>query len=71
MRSERTPWTCRWSEYRPSVPAPLWLDQWMTRWACLVDKRRAASPDISRCLDCTSWEPRDEWQCRGQAVIES
>ncbi len=70
MRSERTPWTCRWSEYRPASPAPLWLDEWMTQWACLVERRRDTASSVDRCLDCARWEPRDAWTGPGTGGLE-
>ena len=40
MNTERMPWTCRWSEFRPTSPAPMWMDQWMAQWVCLADRQR-------------------------------
>ena len=62
MRTERMPWTCRWSEFRPVNPEPVWMDAWMAQWACLAKRREALSTDLDRCLDCQRWESRDERQ---------
>ena len=57
MKTERTPWTCRWSEYRPAAPAAIWLDEWLAQWTCLADQARPVS-DLSHCDLCRRWEPR-------------
>jgi hypothetical protein len=60
MKTERMPWTCRWSEYRPATPAPMWLDEWLGQWACLADEARPVS-EVGRCDMCRRWEPRHGW----------
>jgi hypothetical protein len=60
MNTERMPWTCRWSEFRPSTPAPMWMDQWMSQWSCLIERRPETAGDLDRCADCARWETRDE-----------
>ncbi len=60
MKTERMPWTCRWSEYRPVAPAPMWVEQWLAQWNCLVGERRPVS-DMARCDMCRQWEPRQGW----------
>ncbi len=60
MRTERMPWTCRWSELRPVSPAPMWLDEWMAQWTCLRGADPAAAPFVDRCVECERWETRDE-----------
>jgi len=60
MKTERMPWTCRWSEYRPVTPAPIWMDAWLAQWACLAAERRPVS-ELGRCDLCGRWEPRHEW----------
>ena len=60
MMTERMPWTCRWSEFRPASAAPMWMDEWMSQWACLVERRREGATQLDRCVDCQRWETRDE-----------
>jgi hypothetical protein len=60
MKTERMPWTCRWSEYRPATPPPIWMTDWLAQWACLADEGRPVS-DPGRCDRCRSWEPRYGW----------
>jgi hypothetical protein len=60
MRTERMPWTCRWSQLRPSTPAPLWLEDWMAQWTCLQESRPEVASFVDRCVDCERWETRDE-----------
>jgi hypothetical protein len=60
MRTERMPWTCRWSEFRPTTSSPMWMDQWMSQWSCLIERRPDAAPHLDRCADCERWETRDE-----------
>ncbi|MEW5983734.1 MAG: hypothetical protein AB1806_15385 [Acidobacteriota bacterium] len=54
------PWTCRWSQLRPANPAPLWLDEWMAQWGCLLESRPEVARLLDRCIDCERWESRDE-----------
>ena len=65
MKTERMPWTCRWSEYRPATPAPIWMADWLAQWACLADEGRPVS-DPARCDRCRSWEPRHGWEAEGE-----
>ena len=60
MNTERMPWTCRWSELRPTSPAPMWMDEWMAQWVCLADRQRAGEGDLDRCVACQKYEARDD-----------
>jgi hypothetical protein len=60
MKTERMPWTCRWSEFRPATPAPMWMDSWMAQWACVAEQKRDLSTALDRCAECQKWESRDE-----------
>ncbi|MDO8835877.1 MAG: hypothetical protein Q7V01_09780 [Vicinamibacterales bacterium] len=60
MRTERMPWTCRWSELRPANATPMWMDQWMAQWSCLIERKSETAGDLDRCADCERWETRDE-----------
>jgi hypothetical protein len=61
MNTERMPWTCRWSEFRPASPSPLWMDEWMAQWVCLAERQKAgAEQQLDRCVDCQKFECRDE-----------
>ena len=40
MKTERMPWTCRWSEFRPAAPSPMWMEDWMAQWVCLAERQR-------------------------------
>jgi hypothetical protein len=60
MKTERMPWTCRWSEFRPATPTPMWVDEWMSQWTCLVDGRRETASAIDRCADCQKFDTRDD-----------
>lgn len=61
MKTERMPWTCRWSEYRPATPPAVWLDQWLSQWSCLADERRPPVSELRQCDACRRWEPRHGW----------
>jgi len=61
MRSERMPWTCRWSEYRPAERPSLWMDEWLSEWACLAERPSDSRPQLDRCVACGKWEPRQGW----------
>ena len=70
MKTERMPWTCRWSEFRPVEPAPLWLNEWLAQWACLSERRREMVSALDRCMGCARWEPRGDWTARsGRDVV--
>ncbi len=60
MKTERMPWTCRWSEYRPTTPAPMWIEQWLAQWGCLANERRPVT-EMGNCDMCRRWEPRGGW----------
>jgi hypothetical protein len=60
MNTERMPWTCRWSEFRPVSPAPMWMDQWMAQWVCLADRQRGNVESSDRCLECQKYEARQD-----------
>jgi hypothetical protein len=60
MNTERMPWTCRWSEFRPTSPAPMWMDEWMSQWVCLAERQRTGAGELDRCVDCQKYEARDE-----------
>ena len=60
MNTERMPWTCRWSEFRPVSPSPLWMDEWMAQWVCLAERQKAGAEQLDRCVDCQKFECRDE-----------
>jgi hypothetical protein len=57
MRTERTPWTCRWSEYRAATPPPIWMQEWLGQWTCL-DEQRGPATGLARCAACGDWQPR-------------
>jgi len=60
MNTERMPWTCRWSEFRPTSPSPLWMEEWMAQWVCLAERQREGTGQLDRCVDCQKYEARDE-----------
>ncbi len=60
MKTERMPWTCRWSEFKPASDAPMWMDAWLTQWVCLAEHRKGGEGEIGRCADCQKYEPREE-----------
>jgi len=60
MKTERMPWTCQWSEFRPATPAPMWMDAWMAQWECLAGQRKDMSKALDRCAECQKWESRHE-----------
>jgi hypothetical protein len=60
MNTERMPWTCRWSEFRPTSPAPMWMDEWMSQWVCLAERQRTGAGELDRCVDCQKYDVRDE-----------
>jgi hypothetical protein len=62
MRTERTPWTCSWGEYRPSVRTPMWLDEWMAQWACRAEGVTPGPSGFSRCAACDRWQSRGDWR---------
>jgi hypothetical protein len=68
MKTERMPWTCRWSEYRASERPAIWLDEWLSQWACLADDRRPPVTELGRCQSCRCWEPRHGWTEADRAV---
>ncbi len=70
MKTERMPWTCRWSEFRPVEPAPLWLDEWLSQWACLAGRRSTPVGGVDRCAACASWEPRAHHVGAADAFVE-
>ena len=66
MRTERMPWTCRWSEYRPAERPSVWMEEWLSEWACLAERRRDTVPTLDRCVACCKWEPREGWSPRAE-----
>ena len=60
MNTERMPWTCRWSEFRPVSPAPMWMDQWLAQWVCLAEHQRGDAGALDRCADCQKYDARQE-----------
>ncbi len=60
MKTERMPWTCRWSEHRPVKPAPIWMNEWLAQWACLAQEGRPVE-QLGQCDQCHRWEPRQGW----------
>lgn len=60
MNTERMPWTCRWSEFRPAAQSPMWMEQWMAQWVCLAERERAGASTLDRCADCQKFEVRDD-----------
>jgi hypothetical protein len=70
MNTERMPWTCRWSEFRPASSAPMWMDQWMAQWVCLADRQRGGLDRSDRCLDCQKFETRDNQPGQPARLVE-
>lgn len=61
MKTERMPWTCRWSAYQPTTPSPVWMTEWLAQWTCLAQPNQPPVPDLERCAACPKWEPRHGW----------
>ena len=70
MKTERMPWTCRWSEFRPATPAPMWMDSWMAQWACLAGQQRELSTSLDRCAECQKFETRAGHAGQPQRALE-
>ena len=48
MKTERMPWTCRWSEFTPASDAPMWMDAWLAQWVCLAEHRKSGEGELGR-----------------------